>query len=206
MRIENDTSHSCDLAVIIPFYNEEKRILPKEFTAFAAQYKNILMILINDNSKDKTLDKLKFIQSQVPENISVLNLERNYGKGNCVREAILAVQSHNIPFIGYLDADLSTSFESFLKLYLIIKENRYDAVFGSRIKKIDTVIHRTLFRHLAGRLVATIVDSKFKIGCYDTQCGAKVFKNDIIASAIEQPFFTRWLFDVEIILRLKKIG
>jgi len=38
----------------------------------------------------------------------------------------------------------------------------------------------------------------------DTQCGAKVFKREIIPLAYENKFLTRWLFDVEIFLRMKK--
>src|SRR6266487_229826 len=61
-----------------------------------------------------------------------------------------------------------------------------DIVFGSRIKKADTNIERSLARHLVGRTIATVIDRKLKLGYYDTQCGAKMF------------------FDVELFMRLKK--
>jgi len=195
-----------DLAILIPFFNEEKRIIPGSFVRFAGENPNILLVLINDGSNDKTPGILQSIQSQQPGNIQIFNLPVNHGKGNAIRESFLTIKNSPIPFVGYIDGDLSTSFKSFLKLYDEIKEKKSDVVLGSRIKKIDTKIERTLFRHLAGRIVATIVDTKFKIGCYDTQCGAKIFKKEVLGSVIGSPFFTRWLFDIEIILRLQKIN
>ena len=79
-----------------------------------------------------------------------------------------------------------------------------DFVLGSRIKKIDTEIERTYVRHFTGRIIATAIDEKFNLGCYDTQCGAKIFRTQVIKSVIQTPFFTKWFFDVEILLRIRK--
>jgi len=204
MTTDQHNISAYDLLLIIPFFNEEKRIEKSEFDEFASSNKKVLLILVNDGSSDKTELILTSIFHQNPDNVRIVTLEKNLGKSNAIREGVLSANTDDILYTGYLDSDLSTSFESFLLLYAEIKAKKADAVFGSRIKKIDTRIERSSFRHLTGRVIATLVDTKFKIGCYDTQCGAKLFKSELLRVAVEKPFFTKWFFDIEIILRLKK--
>src|SRR5699024_962790 len=86
-----------------------------------------------------------------------------------------------------------------------LDEHNKKAVFGSRFKKLGANINRSAFRHIFGRMVASLIARVIKIPFYDTQCGAKVFHKSIIESIVERPFLSRWLFDVEIILRLKAV-
>ena len=58
---------------------------------------------------------------------------------------------------------------------------------------------------MVGRFFATLIGWTIKIPFYDTQCGAKVFSSDVVPTIISTPFVSRWLFDVEIILRLKQL-
>ena len=197
------TINAYDLLLIIPFFNEEKRIEKDEFENFAVAHQNILLVLVNDGSSDQTGAILSSIAERGHGNVRIVTTEKNRGKSNAIRAGILSV-NENIPHTGYLDGDLSTSFDSFLRLYAEMKDRNADAVLGSRVKKIDTQIERSSFRHVTGRMVATLVDNKFNIGCYDTQCGAKLFRSELLTIALEQPFFTRWFFDIEIILRLKR--
>jgi dolichyl-phosphate beta-glucosyltransferase len=121
-----------------------------------------------------------------------------------VRQGILKALSTNVNYIGYLDADLSTSLEEFYNLYEIMLARDADIVLGSRIKKADTNIERSFGRHLIGRSIATIIDRKLKLGYYDTQCGAKIFSSRILKQVVSESFLTTWFFDVEIFMRLKK--
>ncbi|HWJ27211.1 MAG TPA: hypothetical protein VNS32_11755, partial [Flavisolibacter sp.] len=110
----------------------------------------------------------------------------------------------NHQLVGYLDADLSTGMEELLRLKDLLSSKDLDIVLGSRIKKIDTVIERSFFRHITGRMIATLIDQKFKLGVYDTQCGAKVFRSAVIEHSIQELFYTKWFFDVELLLRIRK--
>jgi len=122
-----------------------------------------------------------------------------------VREGILKALLTNANYIGYLDADLSTSLAEFYNLHQIMLDRNADIVFGSRIKKADTNIERSFARHLVGRTIATIIDRKLKLGYYDTQCGAKIFSSAILKQVVNRPFLTKWFFDVELFMRLKKL-
>jgi glycosyltransferase involved in cell wall biosynthesis len=189
--------------IIIPCYNEAKRLQIPAFQNFIDSHNDVQFYFVNDGSIDDTEKVLKPLANS-SERISILNLSKNKGKGEAVREGILRALQADVKYIGYLDADLSTSLEEFYNLYEIMIHQDADIVFGSRIKKADTQIERSFGRHLVGRTIATIIDKRLKLGYYDTQCGAKIFSSSILKEVANQPFLTRWFFDVELFMRLKK--
>lgn len=189
------------LAIIVPCYNEAKRLEADKFVSFAPAHADCHFYFVNDGSTDRTLTVLHTLEQQA-NNIFVIDKKQNDGKGEAIRTAMLQLVD-NYEYIGYIDADLSTSLEEFYNLFEKIKKEKISVVFGSRIKKADTVIERSYFRHIIGRSIATIIDKKFSLGCYDTQCGAKVFASGVLKPVIEKTFYTKWFFDVELFVRIK---
>jgi dolichyl-phosphate beta-glucosyltransferase len=193
------------IAIIIPCYNEGKRLCHEPFRNFLTGTPEADIFFVNDGSTDNTFTILEEIKSSLPgNNITILTLKQNKGKAYATREGILMASSQNqYNYIGYLDADLSTSLENLYALFLEMDQNKADYILGSRIKMLNALIKRNWFRHIAGRLIATVIDSKFKLGIYDTQCGAKCFASKLIAEICKEPFKTKWFFDVELLLRIK---
>lgn len=192
------------IAIIVPCYNEANRLSKDAFTNFMHIHPDTNIFFVNDGSTDKTQFVLAEIENSRPGQVKIITLNKNKGKANAVRTGLLAAKNKNLyDHIGYLDADLSSSLEEFYRLYELVKDNNKHFITGSRIKMLNTKIERSSFRHITGRIIATILDSKFKLGIYDTQCGAKCFKQETIDCICEQPFKTKWLFDVEIFLRLR---
>jgi len=192
-------------AIIVPCYNEAGRLRAERFTRFLQDKPDVICIFVNDGSSDNTLTILQEIKSELPQQVHILSLPENRGKAEAVRAGLLeAVQKENTGFAGYLDADLSASPDLFYELFKQVRDNGYAYVFGSRIRMLGTTIKRRFFRHAAGRFIATLVDHTFQLGIYDTQCGAKCFRKEIIPAVFNTPFSTRWLFDVEIFLRIRK--
>lgn len=189
------------LAIIIPCYNEAERLQENAFVHFIHKHTDVHIYFVNDGSTDDTGNILTALQKQSPS-FSIISLQNNVGKGEAIREGMLQLYL-NYDYIGYLDADLSTSLVEFYKLYQKMLSENVSIVFGSRIKKSDTVIERSYSRHLIGRTIATMIDKKFKLGYYDTQCGAKIFSSKILKDIIEEPFYTKWFFDVELFIRIK---
>lgn len=192
------------IAIIIPCYNEEKRLKESSLLELLND-KSVTLYLANDGSRDKTLDILTAFSLQNPERCFVLNYTENSGKANTIFKAVNEVLSINVyDYIGYFDADFSTPADEVLRILKELQIKKYPLIFGSRVLLLNSDIKRKWQRHIIGRVIITLINFKFKLGVYDTQCGAKIFSKEVIPIAFSRPFFTSWLFDVEVFIRLKK--
>ncbi|KKO89642.1 MULTISPECIES: glycosyltransferase [Sphingobacterium] len=192
--------------IVIPCYNEEKRLPYQEFVDFAQNHPEVLLCFVNDGSKDNTLALLKTLKTAQPEGIDVLDLEQNGGKAEAVRQGMLHVfRNSNAKLIGFLDADLATSAEEWLEM-AEYKEKfpQYGAIVGSRIQRLGASILRDDNRSMFSKMVKTFIRVILKTPFQDTQCGAKIFARDLVPFLFKTPFMTPWLFDIEIFLRLQK--
>lgn len=194
------------LLCIIPFYNEESRF-STSFEKLFQEYSNVDFLLVDDGSSDNTSTILKSF-SKINQNCTFLSLPKNVGKAEAIRNGVLKSDIEKYNFVGYLDADLATPVNEFIKLYDFISTSKSVVfIMGSRIKLIGNKVERSLLRHYLGRVFATIVSHFIlKTPIYDTQCGAKIIDAKLCESLFEKPFQTKWLFDVELLLRLKKNG
>ncbi|MFH1789462.1 MAG: glycosyltransferase [bacterium] len=194
--------------IIIPCYNEEKRFDEKEFSDFFQVDDDTHFYLVNDGSTDETLDLLNKVKNKIGDRVRILHLKKNKGKAEAVRIGMLSALSWmNFDYFGYFDADFSAPLNQISLLVNIMEEKHggCHAIFGSRILYLNNVIKRKAWRHYGGRIFAVIADRMLDLSIYDTQCGAKIFSRDIINNIFLEPFRSRWLFDIEIILRLRNI-
>ena len=193
-------------AIVVPCYNEESRFAYKEFKNFAQHHPEVLLCLVNDGSKDKTLAVLRGIQTESPNNIVVVDMAQNGGKSEAVRQGMLFVhKNYDSKLIGFLDADLATTPEEWL-LMAKYKENhpKFGAIVGSRIQRLGAEINRDDSRSLASTVIKKIIKTILKANFQDTQCGAKIFQRNLVPFLFKNQFQTPWLFDVEIFLRLQE--
>lgn len=193
------------VGVVIPCYNEEERLLGKEFMDFAYQNLGYHLCFVNDGSTDNTLEVLQQLQEANPENISVYNCECNGGKAEAVRQGINhLVKDSQFDYIGFLDADLSTDFKDFDELVHTIENSDFKIVSGSRIARMGANITKESARKIISMTINLIIRSILGMPIKDTQCGAKVMDREIAEHMFKQKFITKWLFDVEIFMRMKK--
>lgn len=191
------------VAVIVPCFNEAHRLEAGEFIRFAQTHTDVSLFFVNDGSTDATGIVLQRLKTDLQNRVQVITLPTNKGKGEAVRRGMLAALQHNFGYTGYLDADLSTPPEEYYRIYQEGLQKQADIILASRIKKIDSRIQRSAVRHITGRMIATLIDFKFRLGYYDTQCGAKIFKTPVLENIISKGFHTKWFFDVEIFLRIR---
>ena len=195
-----------DLALVIPCYNEAKRFDWLTFSNFTKDHSNIMLMFVNDGSTDETHSILEKFKSAHKNSVHHLSLDENKGKAEAVREGLnYALQNCHTPLVGYWDADLSTPLSEVSRFIEVFEANKtIDAVFGSRVKLLGRSIERRFVRHYLGRIFATFASTVLKLPIYDTQCGAKILRaSEELQSCIQKPFITKWIFDVELIARLK---
>jgi dolichyl-phosphate beta-glucosyltransferase len=194
------------IVIIIPCYNEGSRLSVSGFLDFLKDRPSWECLFVNDGSRDNTADLIGTMQKRLPDQVTGIHLETNGGKAAAVREGMLSClkRPERPAFIGYLDADLSTGPGELERIHRIALDKQLDYAFGSRIKKLNASIQRSFFRHLAGRLISTIIDSHFQLGIYDTQCGCKLFSAGMAEMITARVFTTKWLFDMEIFLRIRE--
>lgn len=194
--------------LIIPCYNESNRLKLNEFAEFITEHKDFTLCFVNDGSSDDTLEKLIEFKNSLNAEVHVYDLGVNQGKAEAVRQGINYMLSNTeVDNIGFIDADLSTGFEDYQYLLRNLdNENETGSVvIGSRKISDEGNIERSAFRALASWVVGWSITFILGLPIKDTQCGAKIFTRNLASKLFATSFMTRWLFDVEIFLRMKKM-
>ncbi|MBW6504431.1 glycosyltransferase [bacterium] len=188
--------------VVVPCYNEAGRLNAGEFLEWGRRSPDLHFLFVNDGSTDGTRDLLIRLSQACPERIRSIDLERNGGKAEAVRRGFLESFDSGCDVIGYWDADLATPLEAIPVFCQILEDRGADAVIGSRVKLLGRHIRRRPLRHYLGRLFATCASLAIGLSVYDTQCGAKIFRNtERLRQVFRIPFRVKWTFDVEILAR-----
>jgi glycosyltransferase involved in cell wall biosynthesis len=189
--------------LVIPCYNEERRLPVEALRAFRSDDVRVQFCLVNDGSRDGTLKLIESLHASDPERFLMLNLERNSGKAEAVRRGMLHAAALNPGFVGFWDADLATPLDQLPLFFDVFRERpAIEMVFAARVRLLGRHISRRPARHYVGRVGATLISSSLGLAVYDTQCGAKLFRmNEATRALFAEPFISRWIFDVEIIAR-----
>jgi CheY-like chemotaxis protein/glycosyltransferase involved in cell wall biosynthesis len=191
------------VGVVIPCYNEEERLLSKEFTDFIDKHSGYHLCFVNDGSKDNTLEVLNNLRAGRENFITVYDCEKNGGKAEAVRLGMLHMAKHeDLDYIGFLDADLSTDLADFDDLVTTIENSNFKIVSGSRISRMGANITKESARKIISLTINFIIRKILGMEFKDTQCGAKIFHKDVIELSFGEKFVTKWIFDVEIFKRM----
>ncbi|MEW6743842.1 MAG: glycosyltransferase [Planctomycetota bacterium] len=193
--------------MIIPCYNEERRLPAADFQEFLQTSDAVDLHFVNDGSSDRTLSVLNRLKEEGKGRVGLLDLGENCGKAEAVRRAVLEIATDaTYEFVGYFDADLATPLEeiSLLLSYLKRKE-QYEIAFGARVCRMGASIIRHAHRHYLGRVFSTFASLLLKLPVYDTQCGAKIMKRELARQIFADEFVSRWFFDVELFARIIKL-
>jgi glycosyltransferase involved in cell wall biosynthesis len=198
------------LSLIIPAYNEEKRISNtlERYYSFYKSLKNkkkldfeILVVL--NACRDRTLEIVKKNKKNMPE-LRYLDLERG-GKGYAIIQGFKDALNRKNDFIGFVDADMATLPEHF---YFLLKNMKnYNGAIASRWKKESIIKTRQPFlRIITSRGFNFLVRSILLLPYKDTQCGAKLFTRNATEILVKEVNSTKWAFDIDILYQLKKHG
>jgi len=196
-------------SIVIPAHNEEKRIgktLEKYIDFFKILKKDkkldFEIIVVLNNCVD---DTIKVVEKYKSNELKILNFERG-GKGFAIKEGFKESLKGNSDFIGFVDADMSTPPKAFYDLVKALeKNNDVDGVIANRWDKRSNVeFPQTFFRKTLSRGYNLIVRSLFLFPYKDTQCGAKVFRKEILKKNLHKLVSSDWNFDVALLFCLKR--
>lgn len=190
-------------AVVIPFYNEERRFDRTRLMELASD-PAVEILAVDDGSRDRTAELIAEVAAGSKGKIELLELAKNAGKGEAVRRGMQHVVRSGHRTVGFTDADFSTRPKELLTLLARIDEqDDLDVLIGSRVAMVGRNVERKAMRHYLGRMFATIAANILRTPFYDTQCGAKFFRvTPALEAALSDRFVSRWAFDVELLGRL----
>jgi len=192
------------LSIVIPVYNEEKRIGDslKKIVQFLDQKDYEWEILIvDDGCRDRTISIAHEILDG--RQYRIMKNEKNMGKGASIRRGMLAGRGEICLFS---DADLSTPIEELDKLIGPIREG-CDVTFGSRaMKGSELVVRQPLHREMMGRSFNLLVQLLHLPGIKDTQCGFKMFTRKAAQAVFPLQEMKGFCFDVEILVLARRLG
>ena len=195
------------VCVIIPCYNEEYRISLDKFKDFADRTPMFDFCFVNDGSSDRTGEVLgEFVQNN-PGRFYFFDQQPNRGKAEAVRNGINYMSGvGGYDYLGFLDAEMATPLEELPELMKVTEERKkVKMVMGARLKRLGANVQRKNTRHYMGRVFATAVSVLFSLPVYDSQCGAKLIEASLASRIFDTPFHSQWLFDVELLLRVRRI-
>jgi dolichyl-phosphate beta-glucosyltransferase len=195
---------SCRTAIVVPCYNEEKRLDVAAFSDFLQRRPDIRFVFVNDGSSDATLSVLEALHAAHPYRVEVLSLSRNSGKAEAVRQGLAYATETDVDFVGYWDAALATRLEAIEDFLMIARRyGETEVVYGARLQLLGHRVSRTLSRRIISRICARMARVAVGLPIGDTQCGAKLMRNSPrLRKAVAQPFSAGWLFDVELFSRI----
>lgn len=196
------------VAIVIPAYNEEKRIgktLQDYLELFSAKKKlkeidNFGILVVINKPQDNTSLVVEQYMKHYKE-LGYITLKQK-GKGLAVRKGFEFFLQKDFDFIGFTDADDSVNAENFYKVLRAI--GSADGAIASRYlpASIMNPKHPPV-RVLTAAGFNFIVRSLFFINAKDTQCGGKVFKKELLSKIIDKLSITQWAFDVDLLYQSK---
>jgi glycosyltransferase involved in cell wall biosynthesis len=146
---------------------------------------------------------LRELRAADPQRVSLLSLSENAGKAEAVRRGMLQSLEAPADIVGFYDADLATPPDELIRILNVLEDSTAQVATAARVSLLGRNIHRNPARHYLGRVFATLAALALELPIYDTQCGAKLFRdNPALRRALARPFHSRWAFDVELIHRL----
>ncbi len=194
------------LLLLIPAYNEERRIEPvlRDYGRYFQEHYGgrFQLVVVLNGCRDNTRGVVERVARDFPA-VSLLDFPEPIGKGGALIEGLkLASRAEAI---GYVDADGATPPRAFHDLVKHLSEA--DCVIGSRWLP-GAVLHQAQSskRQFASRVFHAIVQGLFWMNIRDTQCGAKVLRREAVEKVHANLRIADMAFDINLLYSLKRAG
>ncbi|MCX6024025.1 MAG: glycosyltransferase family 2 protein [Chloroflexi bacterium] len=195
------------LSVVVPAYNEERRLpsaLERIIAYLSEQPFPSEIIVADDGSRDATAETARRCGAKAPAHVAfrLLSHHPNRGKGAAVRAGCLAA---NGKYIIFTDADLPTPLTEIPRLLAALDAGA-DLAIGNRIQPDGSDMRRSqpIHRRVLGKLYHLAAEALAVRGIKDTQCGFKGFTRPAAQALFGAQRLTGWVFDTEILYLARK--
>ncbi|MGA2177151.1 MAG: glycosyltransferase [Verrucomicrobiota bacterium] len=197
---------SPSLLLLIPAYNEERRIGPvlRQYAEFFRKNYDgkFQLVVVLNGCRDHTLALVQQVAAEFPE-VSAVEFPAPIGKGGALIEGLKLAPRADL--VGYVDADGATEPPAFLEL--VRHAGEADCVIGSRWIP-GAVLHQMQSgrRRFASRIFHAVVQVLFRMNITDTQCGAKVMRRAAVEKVHASLCIADMAFDINLLYLLKRNG
>lgn len=191
------------VSLIIPAYNEEKRLgaFLESIANFIAEQPDLIneIIVVDDGSSDKTSDIARYYELRIP-NLKLHRLTVNSGKGAAVQAGILSAHGD---YLIFMDADGATPIIELPKMIAALE--KHPIAIGNRWLPGAQTVRHSLLRQLSGWIYRNYM-RLFGLGSVDTMCGFKGYHADVAQKLFTHLQEKRWLFDTEVAYKSIQAG
>lgn len=204
-------SFDFSLSVVIPVFNEEKR-LEKTFTNLNDFISNFYfskleIIFIDDGSTDNTVSIIKsYLNKKTTDSKNIWKLIEslpNKGKGWAVKQGM---QIGVGDYILMVDADMSTPLSQISKFSQFLLNGAHVVTGSRRGLGANLIVAQPWYRRQMGNLYALVARFITGLDIWDFGCGFKVFSNQAARSIFAATKINGWIFDTEALFLAKKLG
>ncbi|MEM5828809.1 MAG: glycosyltransferase [Candidatus Aenigmatarchaeota archaeon] len=194
-----------ELSVIIPAYNEEKRIrktIENVIRYLKGITKDLEVIVVNDGSSDNTYKIAKSLERKF-SNLKVVGYEKNKGKGYAIKYGLKFATKDLVVFI---DADSEIDPKRIKLFYDYMKRNKADIVIGSKRHPLSKIEYYPRMRKFLSSFYNIFLRFLFHIKINDTQTGLKLSRKDALKTIFPLLRVKRFAFDVELLCYANFLG
>lgn len=198
-------STSLSLSIVIPVFNEEKR-LAVTFDAldcFVRKniFKKLEVIFVNDGSRDKTYELIENFRPGC--RVRCISYSINHGKGYAIREGMKQTTND---YCLMMDADISTPLTEIEKFIPLMKAGKPIIIGirkgeGAKVEK-----HQPWYRRKMGRVYTLLASAFTGVWVSDFTCGFKCFSQEATQIIFPQTVINHWSYDAEILALAKVHG
>jgi dolichyl-phosphate beta-glucosyltransferase len=200
----NKMSNDSLLSLVIPVYNEEKRIgssLSEIIAYFQRNGYSYELIVVDDGSTDRTVEIVKELIAGIQS--GRLLCARHGGKGAAVRKGVLNAKGQ---YVFFTDADLSTPIAE-LDKFLEQLNQGYKVVIGSRkMTGANVEVHQSWLRESMGKVFTWLTNVILTKNISDVTCGFKGFSRPVAQEVFSRQQVNNWSFDAEILFLVQQYG
>ncbi len=198
------TCSEMELSLVIPAYNEEKRIkhtLEAVMPFMDNHFASYEVLVVDDGSTDGTVAVVEALGHPC---LQVVSLKKNMGKGMALKHGMLLAKGK---YIFFMDADLPYPLESITKALHVFYAKKADLVIGGRdLYQEQSDVPYPLSRKIASAVFSRFINAVLHLDIPDTQCGFKGFTKAATRVIFPQLTIQGFGFDFEMLFLARKYG